>query len=153
MRRWAQGACAGPHVSWLAIAHTDPPLTQPLAGGTAAGAYGSSQAVKDLLGGLFHYVAVEPPPEHEQQRILARLHPALAPLLPHAMDTLALVRCAYGQLPRGRAGEPALSEAAAAALAAGGLVEATWLEPLPQAAWDGARIAQVRGGRVPYTCV
>jgi midasin len=26
-------------------------------GGTAAGAYGSSQAVKDLLGGLFHYVA------------------------------------------------------------------------------------------------
>lgn len=29
------------------------------AGGTAAGAYGSSQVVKDLLGGLFHYVAGE----------------------------------------------------------------------------------------------
>lgn len=29
------------------------------AGGTAAGAYGSSQEVKDLLGGLFHYVAGE----------------------------------------------------------------------------------------------
>jgi hypothetical protein len=27
------------------------------AGGTAAGAYGSSQVVKDLLGGLLHYVA------------------------------------------------------------------------------------------------
>lgn len=28
-------------------------------GGAAAGAYGSSQAVKDLLGGLFHHVAGE----------------------------------------------------------------------------------------------
>ena len=170
------------------------------AGGTAAGAYGSSQAVKDLLGGLFHYVAgepgegqeggdgvregrggrqgtrgehsgswaqagrrrrggaggtadpagcagdggrrgqaegrllrhdmmrdrtpsprclaaVEPPPEAEQQRILARLHPALAPLLPHAMDTLTLVRAAYGQLPRGQP----VGEAVAAAVAAGGV--------------------------------
>ncbi|KAL4440107.1 hypothetical protein ABPG75_003108 [Micractinium tetrahymenae] len=86
-------------------------------GGTAAGAYGSSQEVKDLLGGLFHYVAVEPPPEAEQQRILARLHPQLAPLLPHAMDTLALVRAAYGQAQHGQA----LSEAAAAALAAAGV--------------------------------
>lgn len=69
---------------------------------------------------------VETPPEQEQQRILARLHPAVAPLLPHAMDTLTLVRAAYGQLPRGqqvREGEPHphISEAAAAALAAAGL--------------------------------
>lgn len=89
----------------------------PRAGGTAAGAYGSSQEVKDLLGGLFHYVAVEPPPEDEQRRILAGLHPQLAPLLPHAMDTLALVRAAYGQAPHGRA----LGEAVVAALAAAGI--------------------------------
>lgn len=76
--------------------------------------------MKDLLGGLFHYVAVEPPPPVEQQRILARLHPGLAPLLPHAMDTLALVRCAYGQLPHG-AQAPQLSEAVVAALSAAGI--------------------------------
>lgn len=70
--------------------------------------------------------AVETPPEAEQQRILAHLHPALAPLLPHAMDTLTLVRAAYGQLPRSQvaqAGEPHphMSEAVAAAVAAAGL--------------------------------
>ena len=91
--------------------------------------------MKDLLGGLLHYVtgelltqdaccpppplpclptglpacpshslaparchcAVEPPPPHEQLRILTRLYPQLAPLLPLAMDTLALVQAAYGQ--------------------------------------------------------
>lgn len=94
-----------------------PPHPAFRAGGTAAGAYGSSQEVKDLLGGLFHYVAVEPPPEAEQQRILARLHPQLAPLLPHAMDTLALVRAAYGQAPHGWAA----SEGVAGALAASGI--------------------------------
>ncbi|GAB4814206.1 hypothetical protein N2152v2_001252 [Parachlorella kessleri] len=66
-------------------------------GGTASGAYGSSQAVKDLLGGLFHYVLVEPPSGREQQAILGRRFPALAPLLPHAMATLALFQAAYGQ--------------------------------------------------------
>ncbi len=66
-------------------------------------------------------MAVEPPPEGEQQRILARLHPQLAPLLPHAMDTLALVRAAYGQAPRGQAlGEGVAAALAAAGIAAGG---------------------------------
>ena len=63
------------------------------------------------------YCAVEPPPEAEQQRILARLHPQLAPLLPHAMETLSLVRAAYGQQHH----QQQLSEAVAAALAAAGI--------------------------------
>lgn len=60
---------------------------------------------------------MEPPPEAEQRRILARLHPQLAPLLPHTMDTLALVRAAYGQQQHGQA----LSEAVTAALDAAGI--------------------------------
>ena len=63
---------------------------------------------------------MEPPGEQEQKRILARLHPQLAPLLPHAMDTLSLVRAAYGQLPHGQS----LGEAAAAAAAAAGIAPA-----------------------------
>ena len=61
---------------------------------------------------------MEPPPEEEQQRILARLHPQLAPLLPHAMDTLTLVRAAYGQQQQQQLLQ---SEAVAAALAASGI--------------------------------
>lgn len=60
---------------------------------------------------------MEPPPEEEQQRILARLHPQLAPLLPHAMDTLSLVRAAYGQQHQ----QQLQSEAVAAALASSGI--------------------------------
>ena len=41
--------------------------------------------------------AVEPPPQLEQLAIVERLHPALQPLLPHAMDMLALLQYAYGQ--------------------------------------------------------
>ena len=89
----------------------------PRGGAGGAGAYGSSVPLRDLLGGLLHHVAVEPPPEAEQAAILGALHPGLAPLLPHAMHTLALVRAAYGQLPPGA--PP--GEAVAAALAAAGL--------------------------------
>jgi midasin len=61
--------------------------------------------------------AVEPPPEEEQQRILAHLHPQLSPLLPHAMAALSLVQAAYGQQAQQA---QQLGEAAAAALAAAG---------------------------------
>lgn len=107
----AEAVSAAPGFQLLATVTSAP------RGGTAAGAYGSSAAVKDLLGGLLHHVAVEPPPEAEQRRILAHLHPGLAPLLPHAMDSLALVRAAYGQQ---AAGQP-LGDAVTSALAAAGL--------------------------------
>lgn len=86
-------------------------------GGSGAGAYGSSAAVRDLLGGLLHHVAVEPPPAGEQAAVLGALHPGLAALLPHAMHTLTLARAAYGQLPPGQP----LGEAVAGALGAAGL--------------------------------
>eukprot|EP00887_Chlorella_sp_A99_P000601 scaffold17.g601.t1 len=88
-------------------------------GGTAAGAYGSSQAVKNLLGGLLHYVQVVPPSPAEQQRILAALHPAVRPLVPHIMRSLDLVKAAYSQQQQQLgAGQHALPEAVAAAFAA-----------------------------------
>ncbi len=92
-------------------------------GGAAAGAYGSAQPVRDLLGGLLHAVAVEAPPAAEQADLLRALHPQLGPLLPPAMATLAAVRIAFGQWPA-----PAPSDApdaaaadAHAALALGGV--------------------------------
>lgn len=50
-------------IGWhfLSQTMTSVPIPVCAAGGTTAGAYGSSQAVKDLLGGLFHYVAGERP--------------------------------------------------------------------------------------------
>lgn len=71
--------------------------------GSAAGAYGSSQSVKDLLGGLFQYVTVEAPDAGEQVDIMRELHPSLAHLLERAMATLALMRVAFGQLAVGSA--------------------------------------------------
>lgn len=67
-----------------------------VAGGTSSGAYGSSQGVRDLLGGLFHYVNVDPPNLQEQMVILGAKHPVLTSLLPHAMATLSLFHAAYG---------------------------------------------------------
>lgn len=69
----------------------------PRGGGTATGAYGSSAPVRNLLGGLLHYVHVSPPPPSEQMAILAARHPSVAPLVPHVMHTLGLVRAAYLQ--------------------------------------------------------
>ncbi|KAK9809153.1 hypothetical protein WJX72_010301 [[Myrmecia] bisecta] len=66
-------------------------------GGGSAGAYGSSQGVREVLGGLWATVAVEPPSEAEQQSILAAVHPVLRPLLPSAMAVLHLIRRASGQ--------------------------------------------------------
>lgn len=88
----------------------------------SAGAYGSSVAVKDLLGGLWSSVAIEPPSETEQRRILAELFPGLAPLVGVAMATLQLGRRAAGQ----RGGLPeewtegGWTEGVTAALAANG---------------------------------
>lgn len=43
------------------------------------GAYGDSQGVTDMLGGLFSSVLLEPPPLAEQTAILAASHPTLPP--------------------------------------------------------------------------
>ncbi len=63
-------------------------------GGGAGGAYRGSAAVLDLLGGLLARVPIEAPSPDEQEAILAVLFPELAPLLPSAMETLALVHAA-----------------------------------------------------------
>lgn len=72
----------------------------------AAGAYGSAQGVRDLLGGLLATVHVAPPSAQEQLAILAAAHPALAgsPLLPAGLAAAALVRRAAGQEPPGSLG-------------------------------------------------
>lgn len=75
-------------------------------GAGAGGAYGSSQGVRDLLGGLWGSVHVQPPSASEQLQILSAAHPALAggPLLPAALAAAALVRRAAGQEPAGSLG-------------------------------------------------
>ena len=68
-----------------------------VAGGGSSGAYGSSQAVQDLLGGLWATVRVNSPPPQQQLQILRGLFPQLEGLLPTALATLDLVRQASGQ--------------------------------------------------------
>lgn len=145
--------------------------------GGSAGAYGSSAGVRDLLGGLFHHVAVEPPSVPEQLAILGRLFPALAPLLPHAMATLALFQAAYGQAAGARTQQQAqqaqqegegVAEAVAAALAAGGVRPgelglsvgrhfslrdlAKWCSRMATVS-DAATVAmQLLSGRMPAVC-
>ena len=65
-----------------------------VAGGGAGGAYRGSAAVLDLLGGLLARVPIEAPSDDEQSAILAALFPDLGPLLPAAMQTLAIVHAA-----------------------------------------------------------
>ena len=67
------------------------------AGGGQAGAYGSSQGVRDLLGGLWSVVAVQAPTAEEQLAILGRAFPQLSALLPAGMAALSLVKSAAGQ--------------------------------------------------------
>lgn len=74
-------------------------VTSAPSGAAAGGAYASTQAVKDLLGGLWSYVAVEPPTEAESLEILRSRFSDLAALLPWALESLTLVRMAWGQLP------------------------------------------------------
>lgn len=66
-------------------------------GAMGAGVYGSSAAVKDMLGGLFHSVRMEPAAPAEQADIVARLFPPVAPLVPHVMVSVALVQVATRQ--------------------------------------------------------
>ncbi len=68
------------------------------AGAGSAGAYGSSQAVKEVLGSLLSAVTLESPTDQEQHLIMQGLFPDLACLLPCAMVMLHLVRRAAGQL-------------------------------------------------------
>lgn len=68
------------------------------AGGGSAGAYGSSQGVKDVLGSLLSVVTLISPTDQEQLAIMKGLFPDLARLLPCAMMVLHLVKRAAGQL-------------------------------------------------------
>ena len=75
-------------------------------GAGAAGAYGSAQGVRDLLGGLWATVHVQQPSATEQLAILQAAQPVLAggPLLPGGLAALALVKRAAGQEPPGSLG-------------------------------------------------
>lgn len=53
--------------------------------------------MRDLLGGLWGSVVVQPPPMQEQLTILSQMHPLLVPLLPSALATLTTIRQAAGQ--------------------------------------------------------
>jgi len=66
-------------------------------GAMGAGVYGSSAAVKDLLGGLFHSVRMEPATPAEQAEIVGKLFPSVESLVPHAMASVALVQVATRQ--------------------------------------------------------
>jgi midasin len=66
-------------------------------GAMGAGVYGSSAAVRDLLGGLFHSVRMEPATPAEQAEIVGKLFPPVATLVPHAMASVALVQVATRQ--------------------------------------------------------
>ena len=70
----------------------------PCAGGGSAGAYGSSQGVRDVLGGLLSTVTLTAPTDQEQLAILKELFPGLTMLLPCALAVLCLVKRAAGQL-------------------------------------------------------
>lgn len=67
------------------------------AGGGQAGAYGSAQGVRDLLGGLWASVAIAAPTAAEQLAILGRAFPQLSALLPAGLAALSLVKTAAGQ--------------------------------------------------------
>jgi midasin len=66
-------------------------------GAMGGGVYGSSAAVKDMLGGLFHSVRMEPATPAEQAEIVGNLFPQVVPLVPHAMASVALVQVATRQ--------------------------------------------------------
>ena len=67
------------------------------AGGGQAGAYGSAQGVRDLLGGLWSTVAMQSPTAEEHLAILGHAFPQLSALLPAGMAALSLVKTAAGQ--------------------------------------------------------
>ncbi|KAL3144110.1 hypothetical protein ABBQ32_003901 [Trebouxia sp. C0010 RCD-2024] len=87
----AQVIQAAPAFQLLASITTAP-------GGGSAGAYGSSQGVRDVLGGLLSTVTLTSPTDQEQLAILKELFPGLTLLLPFAMAVLCLVKRAAGQL-------------------------------------------------------
>ncbi|GMH33343.1 hypothetical protein BSKO_01177 [Bryopsis sp. KO-2023] len=65
--------------------------------GLTAGAYGNSDNVKEILGGLWSHVHVENPPPDEQLCILEGQFPELHHFLPFAMAVGHLVQSATGQ--------------------------------------------------------
>ncbi|KAL0049173.1 hypothetical protein WJX82_008148 [Trebouxia sp. C0006] len=92
-------------------------------GAGSAGAYGSSQAVKEVLGSLLSAVTVAPPTDQEQLLIMQGRFPDLACLLPCAMAVLHLVRRAAGQLIQQQSisEEGGVEWVVSSALAAGGV--------------------------------
>ncbi|CAL5218660.1 g365 [Coccomyxa viridis] len=86
----AQSIAAHPGFQLIASVTSSP-------GGGQAGAYGSAQGVRDLLGGLWSVVAVQAPTAEEQLAILGRAFPQLSALLPAGMAALSLVKAAAGQ--------------------------------------------------------
>ncbi|KAG2499138.1 hypothetical protein HYH03_002721 [Edaphochlamys debaryana] len=73
--------------------------TAPTSGGGGAhhgGAYGMSNMVKELLGGLWRTVRVDAPSDSEQMALLSTAFPQLLPLLPAAVGTLCLIQAAGG---------------------------------------------------------
>lgn len=67
-------------------------------GGGEMGAYGDSQGVRDMLGGLFCTVTIQPPPPSEQLQILASAFPVLRPeVVAGCMASLHLSKRAGGQ--------------------------------------------------------
>ena len=67
------------------------------AGGGQAGAYGSAQGIRDLLGGLWSTVAIQAPSAEERLAIVGCAFPQLAALLPAGLAALSLVKVAAGQ--------------------------------------------------------
>ncbi|KAL0028971.1 hypothetical protein WJX77_009058 [Trebouxia sp. C0004] len=112
----AQVINAAPGFQLLASITTAP-------GAGSAGAYGSSQAVKEVLGSLLSAVTVAPPTDQEQLLIIQGLFPDLACLLPCAMAVLHLVRRAAGQLTQQQSisEEGGVEWVVSSALAAGGV--------------------------------
>ncbi len=96
---------AAPGFQLLATVTTAP-------GGGGGAAYAASNMVKEVLGGLWAYVHLQPPAPSEQLQLLATLHAQLAPLLPTTLAALALVQLAAGHMAPG--GMPEFEEGAAA---------------------------------------
>ncbi|GFR41369.1 hypothetical protein Agub_g2052, partial [Astrephomene gubernaculifera] len=90
--------------------------------GGGHGAYGMSNMVKELLGGLWRTVRVDAPTDSEQMTMLATAYPSLLPLLPAAVATLCLIQAAGGHDSgsSSAAARDAGEEAAAAAAAGPG---------------------------------
>ncbi|EFJ44763.1 hypothetical protein VOLCADRAFT_121252, partial [Volvox carteri f. nagariensis] len=86
---------ASPGFQIIATVTSAPAASGGGAGG-GHGAYGMSNMVKELLGGLWRTVRVDAPTDAEQMAMLGTAYPQLLPVLPAAVGTLCLVQAAGG---------------------------------------------------------